>query len=466
MQNETQHIIDTIVIGAGLTGLTTAHTLRKHGKEVVVLEKTNRIGGQIQTHRQDGFTFESGPNTGVVSYPEVAELFKDLEKEGCTLEEAHNEAKQRWIWKGKKFYALPSNLITAIRTPLFSWTDKFGILLEPFRAKGTNPNEDVASMVVRRLGKSYLNYAVDPFISGVYAGDPHSLVTRYALPKLYNLEQNYGSFIRGGIAKGRERKTERDRLATKKVFSAVGGLQHLVDALAQLVGFQNIVLQANNVVVTPLEGIWQVNYTNTSGEKISLHSRHVVTTVGAYELKTMLPFVDNADIMPISALHYAPIVQVSVGLTNAQGVENKAFGGLIPTCEQQQLLGILFPSACFSHRCPTQGALFSFFLGGVKHAEMLTKNDNELCEIATKALPTMLRFPHDIRPEMIRIFRHERAIPQYELSSGERFAAITRIEQNNKGLIIGGNLRNGIGMADRIRQAVNIAMQLVRADAK
>ena len=428
MQNETQHIIDTIVIGAGLTGLTTAHTLRKHGKEVVVLEKTNRIGGQIQTHRQDGFTFESGPNTGVVSYPEVAELFKDLEKEGCTLEEAHNEAKQRWIWKGKKFYALPSNLITAIRTPLFSWTDKFGILLEPFRAKGTNPNEDVASMVVRRLGKSYLNYAVDPFISGVYA--------------------------------------ERDRLATKKVFSAVGGLQHLVDALAQSVAFQNIVLQANNVVVTPLEGIWQVNYTNTSGEKISLHSRHVVTTVGAYELKTILPFVDNADIMPISALHYAPIVQVSVGLTNAQGVENKAFGGLIPTCEQQQLLGILFPSACFSHRCPTQGALFSFFLGGVKHAEMLTKNDNELCEIVTKALPTMLRFPHDIRPEMIRIFRHERAIPQYELSSGERFAAITRIEQNYKGLIIGGNLRNGIGMADRIRQAINIAMQLVKADAK
>ena len=115
-----------------------------------------------------------------------------------------------------------------------------------------------------------------------------------------------------------------------------------MDALAQSVGFQNIVLQANNVVVTPQEGIWQVNYTNTSGEKISLHSRHVVTTVGAYELKTMLPFVDNADIMPISALHYAPIVQVSVGLTNAQGVENKAFGGLIPTCNNCW--------AFFSHR--------------------------------------------------------------------------------------------------------------------
>ena len=92
--------------------------------------------------------------------------------------------------------------------------------------------------------------------------------------------------------------------------------------------------------------------------------------------------------------------------------------------------------AFFSHRLAFRIVVlhrahsFSFFLGGVKHAEMLTKNDNELCEIVTKALPTMLRFPHDIHPEMIRIFRHERAIPQYELSSGERFAAITRIEQN------------------------------------
>lgn len=466
MQNETQHIIDTIVIGAGLTGLTTAHTLKKHGKEVVVIEKMNRVGGQIQTHRQGGFTFESGPNTGVVSYPEVAELFHDLATEDCTLEEAHDEAKQRWIWKGGKFHALPSGLLSAVRTPLFTWADKFGILLEPFRPKGINPNEDVASMVVRRLGKSYLDYAVDPFISGVYAGDPHMLITRFALPKLYNLEQNYGSFIRGAIAKGKEKKTGRDRLATKKVFSAVGGLQRLVDALAQSVGLQNIVLQANNVVVKPSDGLLQVDYTTEVGEKVSLRSRHIVTTVGAYELKTMLPFVDANDIAPISALYYAPIVQISVGLSNAHGIVNKAFGGLIPSCEHQQLLGILFPSACFSNRCPTQGALFSFFLGGVKHTEMLNKSDYELRKIVTKALPTMLRFPHDIRPDMIQIFRHERAIPQYGLSSGDRFATIDRIQQTYPGLIIGGNLRDGIGMADRIRQAVHIGMQIVSSAVK
>jgi len=177
------------------------------------------------------------------------------------------------------------------------------------------------------------------------------------------------------IIKSKEKKSHRDRLATKKVFSAVGGLQHLVDALAQSVGHEHIILQANNVIVTPVDGQWQVDYTTTAGEKMSLRCRKEITTVGAYALKAMLPFVKDSDMAPISALRYAPIVQASVGFSDAHGIENKAFGGLIPSCEQQQLLGILFPSACFSRRCPAQGALFSFFLGGVKHAEMLDKTD-------------------------------------------------------------------------------------------
>ena len=78
MQNEIQTKLDAIVIGAGLTGLTTAHTLKKRGKRVVVIEKEQRVGGQIHTYQQGDYTFESGPNTGVVSYPEVAELFHDL----------------------------------------------------------------------------------------------------------------------------------------------------------------------------------------------------------------------------------------------------------------------------------------------------------------------------------------------------------------------------------------------------
>ncbi len=222
---------DIIIIGAGLTGLSTAFNLKRQGRDVLVLEKADRIGGQIRTYHEDGFTYESGPNTGVVSFPEVTELFQNLQG-SCEMETARESSKRRLIWKGNRFHALPAGPLSAVTTPLFTLTDKFRILGEPWRKKGEDPDEPVGALAQRRLGKSFYEYAVDPFVSGVYAGDPMKLTTRYALPKLYNLEANYGSFIRGAMAKAKEPKTDRDRLATKKVFSAVGGLQKMVEALA------------------------------------------------------------------------------------------------------------------------------------------------------------------------------------------------------------------------------------------
>ena len=183
----TNHSPHTIIIGAGLTGLTAAYSLQQKGVDVLVLEKENRIGGQIHTFHEDGFTFESGPNTGIIAHPEVAELFSLLKPFGCSLVTARAEAKQRWIWKNGCFHTLPVGLKNSIRTTLFTWKDKLRILGEPFRPKGTDPDESISDLVRRRLGISYERYAVDPFISGVYAGDPERLVTRFAVPKLYNL---------------------------------------------------------------------------------------------------------------------------------------------------------------------------------------------------------------------------------------------------------------------------------------
>ena len=94
--------VDIVIIGAGLTGLTTGFHLTRRKKQILVLEQANRVGGQIHSYQKDGFVFESGPNTGVISYPEVAELFEAL-GDKCTLQTAHDEAKKRLIWKGSKF---------------------------------------------------------------------------------------------------------------------------------------------------------------------------------------------------------------------------------------------------------------------------------------------------------------------------------------------------------------------------
>jgi oxygen-dependent protoporphyrinogen oxidase len=453
---------DILIIGAGLTGLTTAYTLASKGKNVHILERMERPGGQILTHQEDGFTFESGPNTGSISTPEVAELFAELEKisDGkCKLETAPDAAKKRLIWKGDKFHALPSGLGSAISTPLFTLGDKFRILGEPWRKKGENPDESVGELTRRRLGKSFVDYAVDPFLSGVYAGDPNTLVTRYALPKLYNLEQNYGSFVRGAMKKAKEPKTDRDRLATKKVFSAVGGLSNITKAMSDYLG-DRITLGINNLKITPSGSTWIATYTDRDGNHQSISALKVVTTCGSYVLPEILPFIEPSTMQKINNLKYAPMVEVSVGIKNTNGLDYKAFGGLVPTCEHKQILGILFPSACFTGRAPEEGALFTYFIGGVKHAEMLEKSDSELTTIVEDVFHEMLKFPKNVNPDLIRIFRHKNAIPQYEITTGERLDTVEQTEHKYEGLYIAGNLRDGIGMAHRIKQARDIALKL------
>lgn len=458
---------EVTVIGAGLTGLTTAYWLKRKGVDVRIVETDSRIGGQIQTQHNNHYIYETGPTTGSVSTPEVAELMMDLATVSggkCQLETAPDSSKRRLIWKGDRFRELPSGLLSAVTTPLFRFSDKLRILGEPWRKRGFDPDESIASLAARRLGRSFVDYAVDPFISGVYAGNPDQLVTRYALPKLYALERDYGSFVRGAIAKAKQPKSDRDRLATKKVFSALGGLSHIPESEADYIGMEHIVLGASNVAVSSHgDREWETRFLDHEGKVRSVLSQWVVTTCGAYNLPALLPFVDKATMDAISQLVYAPVMEVNVGMPDTFGGDYRAFGGLVPTVEYQQILGILFPSACFTKRAPEGGALFSFFLGGIKHPEMLEKSDAEICSIVEQCLHTMLKFPADAKPDFIHISRHQRAIPQYGADSGRRFEAVARIEKSFPGLIVGGNLRDGIGMGHRITQATTIANHIMNS---
>lgn len=450
---------DIIIIGAGVTGLTCAHALRRRGRQVLLMEQQDRVGGLIQTITQEGFTFESGPNTGVLKYPEVAELFEQLDG-SCQLETAQAHSKCRLIWQGDRFHPLPSGLVSALSTPLFTWHDKFRILGEPWRRRGTNPDETVGALAERRLGRSYVRYAVDPFISGVFAGDPYQIPVRWALPKLYALEQEHGSFIRGSIAKAKQPKSDRDRKATRQVFSAQGGFSRLVDALAASIGPDNILTSSHNITVMPDGQQGWIVTCQRAGEELQFHARQVITTCPAYSLPQLLPFVDADTMHSLSDLQYSPVVQIGVGIKDCGDRCWQAFGGLIPSCEQKDLLGILFPSACFTHRAPEAGAAFAYFLGGVRHPEFLQKDDDELRDLVNETLSSLLKYPRQQRADVIRIFRHPRAIPQYGFNTGERLQAVAQLQQQYPTLTLAGNLRDGIGIADRIKQAFDVAAQV------
>jgi oxygen-dependent protoporphyrinogen oxidase len=447
---------DVVIIGAGLTGLTMGFYLKKAGVNFVIVDKSAKTGGVIQTIREKGFVYETGPNTGVVSNPEMAELFEDLSGR-CELEVADPSAKRRLIWKNSQWNALPSGLWSAITTPLFTWGDKFRILGEPWRAKGTDPNEKLSDLVKRRLGKSFLDYAIDPFISGIYAGNPNELVPRYALPKLWKLEQEYGSFIGGAMKKAKLPKTDRDKKASKEVFSAKGGLGNLVKALTDAIGEEHFLLSAETMVKPSGNGL-QLQVT-TPEQMIQFEAKHLVTTCGGYALEDLLPFLNEEEIAPFNSLKYAAVTQVLLGFEKWKGMSLKAFGGLVPGRENKNILGVLFTSSFFEGRAPQGGALLSVFMGGTKRPDIAKMDNSEIESLINKELPRMMS-DRSFSPDVVRIHRYPKAIPQYTETSGSRFEMIEKLQQKYPGLVLAGNVRDGIGMADRVKQGRSIAEEL------
>jgi oxygen-dependent protoporphyrinogen oxidase len=516
--------VDVVVIGAGLTGLTAAFYLVKAGLSVAVIEKAERIGGVIRTIHKDGFTIEAGPNTGVFSSPELVRLFDDL-GDRCSPEFANSKGKQRWIWKGGRWHPLPSGLRSAITTPLFSWRDKFRILAEPFRKRGTDPYETVAQLVRRRMGKSYLDYAVDPFISGIYAGDPGRLVTQFALPKLYRLEQEYGSFIRGAAKKRKEPKDELTKRATREVFSVKGGLQELIEVIGEAVGKENIRLGAGGLKVSRADETYIATFSQ-NGKTESVEADRVISATGGHALQEIFgsredgeekPGTDgngglkagsqdaksqvadkqhtdntkpwdqvtgsslsgspisggretgskasgllgSGDLEPFEQLQYARVTEVVAAYKNWQGIPLTAFGGLIPSKEQRDALGILFTSSIFEGRAPEGGAILSVFMGGMRHPEIFDMSDVDIKALALKEIEETLQTGGAV-PDHLEIFRYRYAIPQYEKSTEERLAAVRSIEERYPGLLLAGNIRDGIGMADRVKQGYAVAEQVIQ----
>ena len=182
--------------GRGITGLTAAFYLQRQNIPVTLYESSSRIGGMIQTISRDGFLAEHGPNTILESAPEVSALVSDLGlKPRCLYPAAGMRA--RYVVRDGRMLRLPQSALAAVRTPLLSLPAKIRVLGEPFVRRGILEDEPLSAFVRRRLGPELLDYLIDPFVGGVYAGDPDRLSVTHAFPKLHALEQTYGSLDQG-----------------------------------------------------------------------------------------------------------------------------------------------------------------------------------------------------------------------------------------------------------------------------
>jgi protoporphyrinogen/coproporphyrinogen III oxidase len=455
---DSQHKV--IVIGAGITGLTVAHHLHRSGIDVAVLEKTDHAGGTMTTLRKDGWVIERGPNSGLETTPLLGELFDELNlREKVAY--ANDESEKRYILRNGRLHAIPTSPVSFLTTKLWSVSGKLRIFLEPFIGRA-NKEESISGFVTRRLGRELLDYAINPFVAGVYAGDPSKLSVQAAFPKLYALEDKYGGLIRGMILGARERKKRAEKAKDRsRQFSFTGGMQVLPDAIAAELG-SKIFYKSEIRSIQKNAGNNEQGYlinTLTDGVERNFNAGIIVFAIPSYAVAEWIGSFDKSLSVKLSDIYYPPVAEVFLGYKKESiGQKPDGFGFLVPEIENRTILGTIWSSTIFSGRAPEGFAGLTTFVGGSRQPELAKLPDKELLDTVHMELKKIMKINGD--PSLSFINRWERAIPQYQIGHGEIIKEIENFEQNNRGFILGGNYRGGISVSDCIISAKRISGQV------
>jgi oxygen-dependent protoporphyrinogen oxidase len=449
---------DVLVVGAGISGLVTAWRLQQAGRAVAVIEAAPRAGGAIGSLRADGCLVENGPNSTLETSPLIGQL---LEETGAIGERiyANTVARKRFVLRGGRLIPIPMSPSAFLATPLFSARTKLSLVREPFiRPSAPDAQETVAQFVRRRLCQEFLDYAINPFVAGVYAGDPERLSVRAAFPRLFELEQKYGSLIRGQIAGARERKRNPEKSKqSAPMLSFRDGMQTMPDAIAGKLRRLLLGTRATGLARHP-QGDWEIT-AETSNGALRGRARTVVLAVPAWVAATLVAPQVPAAAQALEAIHYPPVAAVASAYDRADIAHAlDGFGFLVPEKERRRILGTIFSSTLFENRAPAGTALLTTFVGGMRQPELARLDDEAIARTVHDELANLVGVR--AAPRWTRVSRWERAIPQYTPGHLDRMAALDAAERDLPGLYFCANYRGGISVADCIKSADAMAVRI------
>lgn len=448
---------EAIIIGAGISGLTCAFNLHQKGKDVIVLEKSDHIGGAIKSFRVDGYLVEAGPNSTLETTPLLGKL---MNESGCfdKLQYASTASNTRYIIKNGKLTPLPMSFGAFLQTKLFSLSAKLRLFKEPFiPASRTDAEETIAEFVLRRLGREFLDYAINPFVAGVYAGSPEQLSVKAAFPKLHALEQKYGSLIIGQIkgAKERKRNAEQSKQSAK-MFSYQDGMESLPKAISEkldgkiFTGCHNISIEKNNekYIVTHIR----------NNEPITYQSSVVILSVPAHSASELMKSLSSEVSKNLDSINYPPCAVV-VTVYKREDIRHSldGFGYLIPQKENRKILGTIFSSSIFTNRCPDGKVLLTSFVGGARNPELALLPKEKLQNIVHDELVNLIGATS--APDFVHFTRWEKAIPQYNIGHLDRMAVLEKFENEHEGFYFCANYRGGISVGDCVKSADEVAQK-------
>lgn len=445
------------VLGGGVTGLTAAYLLGQLGHRVRLFEASARLGGAIRTETAAGWLVEGGPNSFQAGDPDILELLHELGLDDEIVEPSPL-AKNRYIARGKALVAVPSSPGGLLTTSLFSLGTKLRILGEFFTPVPRNDDSDlsVAEFARRHFGPEVLDRVIQPFISGIYAGDAEALSTRQAFPKLWAMAQSHGSLLRGQMAAAKARRA-RGETAAPKIVSFRRGLQTLPHALAARIGNGVFALNARLEKLVPGKP-WQVYWREGDGGQTHVETFDaVISALPARGLSELtIGTGSEKPLASLAAISHPPVSSLFLGFKREQVAHPlDGFGALVPAREQRSILGIIFSSSLFPDRAPSGHVALTVLVGGALQPQLAALAGPQLLAKVLTDLRDLLSVTGE--PVFQRHTFWPAAIPQYTLGYEKHLAAIAACEERHPGLFIGGQIRDGIALPSCIAAGEKLA---------
>jgi oxygen-dependent protoporphyrinogen oxidase len=427
------------IVGAGISGLATAQAIlsRMPDAEIAVFESSKRIGGKVWTERSlEGFLCEGGVNGFLNKIPETLQLCDEL---GLTPLAADVSAQKRYVFSQDELHKLPEKPPEFLASRLLSVPGRLRVLYEMVAGGTDKEDESLADFATRRLGREASDKLIDPMASGVFAGDSDKLSLKSCFPRIHEVEAEYGSLIRGLIKlqlkARREGKKKLPGAGPGGTLTSFGrGMGEMTDALAQSLG-------SRIHIGAPVRSVSRISdgYTLHFEDGPDRETERLVLAVPAYVQSEILQDLDPALGELLGTIPYPALSVVCLGYSkNRIGTYLDGFGFLVPSKEKRSILGTIVDSNVFPNRAPEGAVLFRSMVGGARTPHVAELPDEQLTGQVLSDLKDITGLSAE--PEFVRIFRHQRAIPQYN---------------------VGGNALRGVSLNDCVVNARRTAERLI-----
>jgi protoporphyrinogen/coproporphyrinogen III oxidase len=491
-------LVDCLVIGSGVSGSCTAFNLvHNFGVDnVLVVERNEQVGGNlISVSNDDGFLWEEGPNSFQPT-PAICRLVHELNMDD-DLVLADGSLPRFVYWHGDgaaprlaDLHALPTNLPgDLLGFDLLTWPGKIraGLGALGFIAPASKDDESIREFVTRHLGAETFERIIDPFVSGVYAGDPDQLSMKAALKKIFRLE-GLGSLgpglVSGAVARFQEIAQEKrdnppDPAWPTYQGGQLGSFRRGLQTLAWRV--QQYLTKAGGdrvwtsspvndpIQVDPATGRFQVMVSSLDGSA----SRKVLAKSVCVTSPTRVTCKIAADLVPaaaqLSKVYSPPVASVTMAYKKSSfrplpGAASQkplvGFGHLIPRRMGIRSLGTIWSSSLFPNRAPDDYELLLTYIGGARDPALADLSVDEIyAQVDADNHAILLK--SDAPPGLrlgCRVWAQ--AIPQYNKGHLEILAALERDEVAVPGLFLGGNYRTGVAFGDCVQYGYQEAQRI------